>query len=831
MLSKAEQEGKVKPRREIKPVNPHAFFKGVQVGVAGAVQCMVTWGQSKAPNDHTWAPVNTEFGPWVAEKCAGRKPAYFSMAAYDPTKVSRREGRLQVNVLWLKGFWIDVDCGPEKWAKALKSGNTDGLYEATHQALEGVAAFIKATGVRPTYLVESGSGGLHLHYVLTEPISRDEWQGRAKALVALAKIHGFKIDAQCTTDSARILRAPGSIHQITGKVVQAHSWGDDPMTLEQFDAFVKYDPATHDTPKARSAPTTRTLTGINADVAQEYPRYSYQQAAAKCGAMRKAAERNGRDTSEPVWFLAVVAAEKSIEGREYAHEISCGHADYDAAETDKKMDRETGGPAGCDAWAAAYGTGGPCDSCEFRGTIKNPAVRLGAIVDVSPPEQVSEITPELVVPWVAEISSRYVLVRVGSKMMVADLRTYSTSGRGIGWLDVAAFRLTFNGQFAPVENNKEKPRPIADAYLAHPQRKQYEGVIYAPGERPPSSVLNLWQGFAVEPVAGDVSLWHEVLAALVPNESERRYVLKWLAWKIQNPGGVPDTILIFKGAKGTGKNSLFDPIVLLFGRHAMLADDPELIAGRFTAHLMHLSFAVLDEAVFIGDPKQADRIKSRVTAKTMMYEQKGMDPVQGVNRCAYVMLTNHEYVWQATNDERRAVVVEVGEALRGMLDFWIQYHAWAAGDGPAALLHYLQGIDLTGFNPRVIPKGEALRKQVEQTALRNPAAAWWHQCLNEGTVRWRDGVGERTVYLADDVPTEIDRAALRLSYEQSAGARGRVSVDWAATARRLSGWVGPAGIGKTRVRNGTRREWHDVLPPLGELRAAFTTATQVQVTE
>ena len=88
---------------------------------------------------------------------------------------------------------------------------------------------------------------------------------------------------------------------------------------------------------------------------------------------------------------------------------------------------------------------------------------------------------------------------------------------------------------------------------------------------------------------------------------------------------------------------------------------------------MSLSFAVLDEAVFIGDPKQADRVKSRVTAKTMHYEQKGMDPVQGVNRCAYVMLTNHEYVWQATNDERRAVVIESGESLRGNLEFWKQY--------------------------------------------------------------------------------------------------------------------------------------------------------------
>ncbi|MDO8449166.1 MAG: hypothetical protein Q7T10_10225 [Rhodoferax sp.] len=194
------------------------------------------------------------------------------------------------------------------------------------------------------------------------------------------------------------------------------------------------------------------------------------------------------------------------------------------------------------------------------------------------------------------------------------------------------------------------------------------------------------------------------------------------------------------------------------------------------------------------------------------------------------MLTNHEYVWQASSDERRAVVIEVGEGLRGNLGFWKRYHAWGADDGPAALLHYLQSLDLTGFNPRVIPKGEALRRQVEQTALRCPAVAWWYQCLTEGAIRWRDG-SDRVVYLNDAAETEIDRAALRLSYEQSAAAKGRASTDWASVARRLGGWAGPAGIGKKRVRGVTGREWRDVLPPLPELRAAFTEATQVRVGE
>lgn len=810
------------------------FFHGVAVNHPEGVQGVVTAGRDGAPNDHNWCKPGADFATWGATKAKGRKPAYLTMAAFNPLAVERHSGRTKANAVAVRGFWIDIEGSAEKYDKP---GGADGGYPNGTAVMKAVGAFTRLVAMVPNFLVSTGSGGVHLHYVLSEPISPAEWLGRARALVTLARLHGLKIDAQCTTDAARIMRAPGSIHQKTGNEVLACRWRAEPYTLEEWDRLTNYEPGA-DTAGGFDALRTskRYDLAINGDVVEgtSYPEYSYLRAAAQCGAMNRAAQREGQDTPYPVWMLAVKVAALSTEGREFAHSISAGHADYDEAATDKKIDSLTGGPAGCEAWANAYGAGGPCDSCEYRTKVKNPAIQLGAKVDTTPPGSVALAEPETVVEWVGELNPRFALVRHGAKFVIVDFQTPSMSGRGvsygIGFLDVAGFRSMMNGRFAPVQKAGDKQRALADAWLSHQQRRQYEGLVYGPGEALPTNILNLWQGFAVQPLAGDVSPWLDVLAALVPNELERRYVLHWIAWKIQNPGGVPDTILIFKGAKGTGKNSLFDPLILLFGRHAMLADDPELIAGRFTWHLMSLSFAVLDEAVFIGDPKQADRIKSRVTAKTMHYEQKGMDPVQGVNRCAYVMLTNHEYVWQATSDERRAVVIEVGEALRGNLEFWKRYHAWALGDGPAALLHYLQAVDLTGFDPRRIPKGEALRKQVEQTALRSPAAAWWHQCLTEGAVRWRDGI-ECVTYLDDAGENEIDRSALRLSYEQSAAARGRASTDWAAVSKRLIVWAGDAGIRKTRVRAANGREWRDVLPSLLALRAAFTASTQVEVSE
>ena len=820
-------------------ITPEDFFAGMAINEPEVVQAVVTLGPPKASGEpsfiHDWNAPGDLVAESLAGKSKGAQPGYFTPAAFKADSVTSYKGRTKSNALYMPGFCADVEGSAKKYAKL---GGPEKGYQNGAETKSAVKNFAKATGLKPNYMVTTGSGGVHLYWRLAEQIGQAEWLPLAKLLVNLAAQHGFKIDAQCTTDAARIMRAPGSIHQDTGKEVKAFAVRTAAYTREEFAALVGCAPSAADESlKLGSAPDYATAANSDdllAHVTVPKP-YSYKQAAGKCGAMRKAAEDNGRGTDYSVWYIAAKTAALSAEGRDYAHEISSGHVGYNEATTEQKIDSLTGGPAGCDAWAEAYGANGPCDSCEWKGKISNPAVQLGALVDTTVPGAMA-LTETVSLPdWVLELNDRYALVRHGARVVIVDFQTPSIGLQGMtygmGFLEIAAFRCQLNGRTAPAADPKDKPRPLAEAWLAHVGRRQYGGLVFSPSEVLPGSILNLWQGFAVTAAEGDVSIWLELLAALVPKAEDQTYVLRWLAWKIQNPGGVPDTILIFTGAKGTGKNSLFDPILSLAGRHGMLVSDPDLIAGRFTWHLMTLILCVLDEAVFIGDHRQSDRIKSRVTATAMLYEQKGMDPVQGVNRCAYVMLTNHAHVWQATTDERRAVVIETGEGLRGNLPFFTAYHAWVKGAGPAALLYYLQGIDLTGFNPRQIPKGEALRKQIERTALRSSAAAWWNHCLTEGEIRYRHDGTDFIQQLHESECTEIDRAALRLSYEQSAAAKTRNGDDWAAVSKKVKGWAGLRGIASVRAKAvaGAPRGWLDLLPPLFELKEAFTAATHVEV--
>lgn len=450
--------------------------------------------------------------------------------------------------------------------------------------------------------------------------------------------------------------------------------------------------------------------------------------------------------------------------------------------------------------------------------------------------------------WVEHLNTRFAEVRVGTRVLILDEHTTIATPGGTchsdGYLEVAAFRQILNGRYVPAPKpgagrvfegyGAPKRRALATAWLAHPHRRQYQGTVFDPGNPAPAGVRNTWRGFAVAPIkAGDVKPWLRVLECVVPDPETQLYVMQWLAWKVQNPGSVPGTILLVTGGKGTGKNSLFEPIVRMFGAHGRVFDDGEQIAGRFSGHLQSVAFAVLDEALFAGDPKQNDRIKSRITATSTVYESKGRDPTSGVNRCAYVSLSNHAHVWQATVDERRAVVCEAGAALVDDREFWGTYHKWLAGDGPAALLGKLQTFRLEGFNPYNVPKGAALARQVEQTALKDPVVAWWHDVLAEGSI----GTGALGVPLALDEETEVSRSAMRDAFDVACARARTRPVTWEAAMRKVRLWaVAPGapqagGIRDTRPRQGPGPGVRMlVMPNLKTLRAAFTAHTGVQVT-
>ena len=77
--------------------------------------------------------------------------------------------------------------------------------------LTALRAFCKATGLPKPTVIKSGRGA-HVYWVLDKELPRTEWKPFAERLKQLCVEHDLKADASVTTDAARILRVPGTMH-------------------------------------------------------------------------------------------------------------------------------------------------------------------------------------------------------------------------------------------------------------------------------------------------------------------------------------------------------------------------------------------------------------------------------------------------------------------------------------------------------------------------------------------------------------------------------------------------------------------------------------------
>ena len=100
----------------------------------------------------------------------------------------------------LKSLFLDIDV-------------KKGAYADTLACAAALVAFIKASGMpRPTFAVETGGGGVHVHWVLDRALKVADWLALANALKNATKQHGLITDEAVTADAARILRVPDTIN-------------------------------------------------------------------------------------------------------------------------------------------------------------------------------------------------------------------------------------------------------------------------------------------------------------------------------------------------------------------------------------------------------------------------------------------------------------------------------------------------------------------------------------------------------------------------------------------------------------------------------------------
>src|SRR5262249_544051 len=119
----------------------------------------------------------------------------------------------------------------------------------------------------------------------------------------------------------------------------------------------------------------------------------------------------------------------------------------------------------------------------------------------------------------------------------------------------------------------DKRISVGQFWLAHPRRRQYEGLDLVPNGPTVlrGNILNLWRNWGVESKKGHWSRLrnhvYEVLANGDPKFDD--YIIRWTAWKIQHPGERTGAALVLRGGKGSGKGVWGDVLMIIFGEHGL----------------------------------------------------------------------------------------------------------------------------------------------------------------------------------------------------------------------------------------------------------------------
>ena len=418
----------------------------------------------------------------------------------------------------------------------------------------------------------------------------------------------------------------------------------------------------------------------------------------------------------------------------------------------------------------------------------------------------------------AELNRKHAVLQYANRVLILSQTRDPVMNRDtLAFMSAADFRLKYGNRFVLIPGESQfQSTPWAEFWLKHPGRREYDGIVFTPGESP-KGYFNLWRGLAVDPVPGNCSrLLEHILNVICSGDDEKyTYLLKWCAHLVQKTAELPEVAVVMRSKQGTGKNTFIDALGAIFGRHYVPLNQNGLLCGRFTAHLMDAVLVFANEAVWGGDKAGEGRLKAMITDPVETIEAKGKDAISVPNFKRIIAASNETWAVPRGIDDRRFFCLDVSPHRIGDTDYFTALHQEIQNGGIAAFLHELLSVDLTGWHPRhSMPAsntdGEDIKLEGMSTALR-----FWHYCLQYGrntppdpdypdAPKWRNQVECERFYLFYLEWCNDQRITHRMNPNHF-GVELRKAID----------------LGKARLRNGHNRITVYEFPDLDTARGEF----------
>jgi hypothetical protein len=272
--------------------------------------------------------------------------------------------------------------------------------------------------------------------------------------------------------------------------------------------------------------------------------------------------------------------------------------------------------------------------------------------------------------------------------------------------------------------------------MDNPRKVAFDRVLYDPENKrsvPGETCLNLWAGFAVQPIHGTWRRMRRHIWRVICGRDRVvfKYFIRRLAFCVQFPGTNPEVMVVMRSdLEGVGKSSVGLWLLRIFGQHGLEVTNYKMVFGDFNELIEGKSFILLEEPVFPGDHQAADILKAMTTANETTINPKGVRPYQIPNTIHVMMTTNGKWAIPAGADARRFLMLDVGEQMDpAYFDALFQE---AENGGIEAMLFDLLRVDLSHFNRRQVPITDALIEQQDRSA--DSIAQWIADCVYRGEI-------------------------------------------------------------------------------------------------
>jgi len=306
---------------------------------------------------------------------------------------------------------------------------------------------------------------------------------------------------------------------------------------------------------------------------------------------------------------------------------------------------------------------------------------------------------------------------------IKDTQTYFSTHDRILYGDVGRLKRNYGALKIIAESGKQIS--AVDEWAQWPFMRKVDRITYKPGDEMfVNGELNDWPGWGVESRRGEVSQFLDVIRSIDGWE----WLLKWLAYPIQNPGTKMFTaVIIWSVEQGTGKTFIGDVMRDIYGRNSNVITNVELHDDSFV-WLRNMQFILGEEVSQRRSIADSGLLKHIITNDTVTVNEKYV-PTYKLPNCANLMFTSNKPDAIVMDQSDRRFFVGKLDTHRP-LKFWKQLDRWRKREGgPAAFMHYLQHrVDCENFNP-LAPPPITSDKQMMQDAGMSGIQQWAKELL------------------------------------------------------------------------------------------------------